>query len=213
MRPLRDLWEGGLALHGTAWIFVLQAIPAWADALQYDRRRIAAGEVWRLVTGHLAHWSWGHALWDGVAFALLVALALRLDRRRLPVVLLASAVAISLAVWFAEPGLRLYRGLSGIDAALFAFVAAALVRRGGRARLVGGIALLLLGAKIAWEMTTGGTLFVAAVDAGFVTVALAHWVGAAVGLAVGFSRSQTERALGRPRRLSWVSRQLRGSAS
>lgn len=36
------------------------------DLLQYERRAIGEGELWRLLTGHLAHWNFEHffgALW------------------------------------------------------------------------------------------------------------------------------------------------------
>jgi len=45
--------------------------PGLAAHLQYDRAAIAAGEVWRLASGHWTHYSLDHVVWDALAFATL----------------------------------------------------------------------------------------------------------------------------------------------
>ncbi|MEM7481671.1 MAG: rhombosortase [Acidobacteriota bacterium] len=172
-----------LTLAGTA--VAVHAVPAWHSLMQFDRERIAGGEFWRLVTGHFAHWSWDHLLWDVVAFGLLSLLAVRLAPRRAFRMLAVAAPVIGGAIWWLAPEIRLYRGLSGLDAALFTLVAAGLLRRGRLSAVVGGFALALFLAKVGWEVSTGGALFVQAEGGGFVTVTLAHLVGAGVGFVFG----------------------------
>jgi rhomboid family GlyGly-CTERM serine protease len=167
-------------------LLFLLALPAFlpgaARWLELDRSAVARGEVWRLVTGHWTHWTLDHLLWDVLTFLLLAILCETwISRRALLATVAGSALLISAGVWVALPGLSCYRGLSGIDSALFVLLAVALLRResGARAGLA-GVAVLLFLAKAAWEVSTGSTLF--ADSAGFVPVPLAHLLGGAWGL-------------------------------
>ena len=77
--------------------FAFPSIDGW---MQYDRSAIAAGEAWRLLTGHWTHWSLEHLFWSGGAFLLLAGLFRGSARRLLGCVAL-SALAVSAAVWVA----------------------------------------------------------------------------------------------------------------
>jgi len=161
--------------------------PGLAPTFEFSREAILGGELWRLVTGHFTHWSTDHLTWDLGAFALLGAMAERSGHRRLCALLLATSLAISLALLALQPALSLYRGLSGLDSAMFVAVCAALLQTSLRDRDRTGAtiaALFVLGfaAKLGREALTGEALFVA--GTGTVALApLAHGVGAAVGLA------------------------------
>ncbi len=168
------------------------ALAIWAiagadAALQYDRAAIAAGELWRLVTGHWAHWGTDHFTWDLIVFAVFGALLERRSRRGFAAVVGGAVVAISGALWFAAPQFQFYRGLSGIDSALFAAFFALLLRDAWREgsfleSIVPILALFGFVGKSAYELATGGTLFVASSSA-FTVVPLAHLVGALTGVA------------------------------
>lgn len=163
------------------------AIPGADAALQYYRGAIAAGELWRLVTGHWAHWGADHLTWDLIVFAVFGALLERSSRRGFVAVVSGSALAISGALWFAAPPFEFYRGLSGIDSALFAAFFARLLRDAWRDRsllesIVPVLALVGFVGKSAYELATGATLFVAA-SSTFTAVPLAHLVGAVAGVA------------------------------
>ncbi len=163
----------------------------WSQLLTFDRVAIATGELWRFVTGHLVHWNHDHLLWDVVVFGVLGVLVERFDRRALVATLVLSAVAISAAVWTCDPLTVQYRGLSGVDSALFGFAVPMLFcesRRNRQAGVSWVIAALAAGfvAKIAFEIATGQTLFVDSAAAGFVPLPLVHAVGALVGLGVWF---------------------------
>ncbi len=162
------------------------AIPGAATALQFDRGAIAAGGLWRFVTGHWAHWGGDHLAWDLLVFAVFGALLERRSRRGFAAVVAGAAVAISAAVWLAATELQFYRGLSGIDSALFAAFFAQLLRAAWRERsllqaVVPVLALVAFVGKSAYELATGATLFVAESSV-FTAVPLAHLVGAAVGV-------------------------------
>lgn len=183
------------------------AAVAPAELLQYRRDAVLAGELWRVLTCHWVHWSFEHLRWDAVAGAALV-LACGADFRRAGAALLASSVAIPLALVVLQPGLDTYRGLSGLDSALFVVAAGALLagersarvatrwgrpallaRRASRAiarldaavRVAGAVALAGFAAKVVWELATGTTFFVDAAASGFQPVPLAHLVGGLCG--------------------------------
>ena len=167
--------------------------PGMASLLQYDRAAIAAGEVWRLVSGHWTHYSLDHFVWDSLAFVALGIACERKSRPRFLVCLVASALMISLAVWLLLPEMQVYRGLSGIDSALFTFLAAVMWNDGRRREQPGPqaiatacvIAFLL---KVAVELMTGNPVFVRGMGLDAVGVPLAHIVGAGCGFLAGMDR-------------------------
>ena len=177
----------------TALAVAFWAIPGAATTLQYDRTALAAGELWRAVTGHWTHWSTDHLTWDLLVFAVFGALLEHRSRRAFAAIVACSAVAISAAVWLGAPHLQFYRGLSGLDSAVFAAFFAQLLRDARRERsllqaVVPALALLGFVGKSAYELATGATLFVA-VSPVFAAVPLAHLVGAAVGICLAAPQS------------------------
>ena len=188
-----------------AFIFLL---PSLAAPLQYDRASIAAGEIWRLLSGHWVHYSFDHFFWDVLAFGFLGLACERRSRSRFLVCVTASAFAISLSVWFCLPGMRAYGGLSGVDSALFALLVVELWSEGVHARRPEQVAMAtacLAGflLKISFELATGKNLFVQSLESGTVGVPLAHVAGAAVGFLVGLGhfpshQNPTERVAARP---------------
>jgi rhomboid family GlyGly-CTERM serine protease len=160
---------------------------AVGERLQYDRQAIAGGQLWRLVTCHLVHFGLEHLAWDAAVFVLLAVLCWRLGKRRSLVSLATATLAIPAALWILQPGLSTYRGLSGLDSALFVTAALGMGQRlCGEGRDRWGAAayasVVALGAKIAYEVATGTTLFVDAAGLGFVPVPLAHATGALAGV-------------------------------
>lgn len=84
-------------------------------ALRYDREGVGAGELWRLLSGHLVHLDGIHLLLNIAGLFLLAKL---LERFLPPVDLLScmlvSALVIDAGLYFANPELAWYVGLSGI---------------------------------------------------------------------------------------------------
>lgn len=164
-------------------------LPGAPEALQLDRAALDRGELHRLLTCHLTHWTADHLFWDAVVLAALGAWAERLDRARALVCAALAAIAIAIAVW-AFTGVATYRGLSGVDSAIFALVATLVARRalasGDRGALAAAAAAggSFLG-KTLYELTTGATMFVDSAAADMVPLPLVHIVGASVGLIVG----------------------------
>ena len=121
-------------------------------------------------------------------FLVLGAVCERRWPRRFVCCLLASPVAISLTLWWAHADVSTYRGLSGVDTALFTLAAVGLLAEAAARRNRAGtftiVALFAaLAAKIVYEAATGTTLFVHSAGA-FVPLPLAHLVGSIVGTAI-----------------------------
>ncbi len=181
-------WASLLLALSAVLLYLTPDLTAWAT---FDRTAIAAGQLWRLVTGHWTHWSGEHLAWDLLVFAGVGgALELRGRRRVFLTCTVLSALLISGGVWLLRPGMDEYRGLSGIDCALVTLVAVDFLRQAIRERqraLSLAVAALLAGylGKVAFELATGQTLFVDSGPGLFVPVPLAHVLGGAVGIALG----------------------------
>ncbi len=178
----------GVSLLSALAAIVICFLEPLARNLQSDPAAIASGELWRIVTCHLTHWSLDHLFWDVLVFVVAGAICEQENRSRFLACLGISAVAIPLAVWIVQPDLVFYRGLSGIDSALFILMAVTALEDAIRKRDLGwaiAVGLLSIGfiGKTIYEFTTGDTLFVDSQTAGMTPVVLAHVVGAVIGVA------------------------------
>lgn len=176
--------RASLALGVLALGIYLIAGPA-PVALVFDRDAIARGEVWRLLTAHLAHTDGSHLTANLLGLAVL---GMLFERQAGAWVLLfiSSAAAISGWLWFFRPEVWRYGGLS---ATLYAFLAAGLVRQWrepGRRLLVATVAVLLVG-KLLLESLQPGS---GSAHMSWPVLHGAHWVGAFSGLFVVLRRRQ-----------------------
>jgi rhomboid family GlyGly-CTERM serine protease len=176
------------ALVGAA-LLLLQAIAPAAALLEY-RRLLLPAEPWRVLTGHLVHVSWQHAIANAAAWIVLAYLFEPVvDAKRQLVCLMAGAAAISIALALAWPSIAWYRGASGMLHALFFAGATASLSASWRTRqrwpLLWAALLLAGGAvKVVLEYPHGGGLPYAQ-WLGSPVVPQAHLIGAIVGCAVG----------------------------
>jgi rhomboid family GlyGly-CTERM serine protease len=188
---LGGLAGGGLTLALAACAAIAWLVPGADGGLAYDRDALAAGELWRILTGHWVHWSRGQFLWNVGTFLVLGLVCEARGRLRFATCVLGAALAVPAAVFVLVPEMNHYGGLSGIESALFALAAVDLIRerwsRMDRTAAVLGIALGLgFVCKIAWEMATGGAVFAGDLGPGVAPVPVAHMAGAAVGIVAAF---------------------------
>ncbi len=148
----------------------------WTLALRYERLAIAHGEWWRLISGHWVHLGTLHLLADAAGLALLWALYAReLSPGGWLLVLACATAAIDAGLWWGEPAVQWYVGISGL---LHGAWAAGAARTALRGQGQGWIMLALLAAKLAFEQYEGGSVLMA----GFPVVTMAHVYGATGGL-------------------------------
>ena len=164
-----------------------------AAVLEFDRHAILAGQVWRLWTGHLVHYSVQHALID-LATALVAALiaAQSFGARRVLCALAPGAPFISIGLLLIAPDCAYYRGASGLAVLLAVMAGAGLWRqaRGNQLAMVHAALALLavaLAVKIAAEahgFSLGGADLPPDVMVGW----QAHLLGTMAGVAVALPR-------------------------
>ena len=169
----------GLTLLGClALLWALHAGgPAWMLALRYEREAIAHGQWWRLVTAHWVHLDARHLLLDSAGLVLLWCLYVReLRPAQWLLVLAAATLGVDAGLWWADPGLSWYLGISGLLHGAWAAGALAQWLRGDRR---GAIMLAVLAVKLLLEHRGGASLL----SSGMPVVPLAHLFGALGGLA------------------------------
>jgi rhomboid family GlyGly-CTERM serine protease len=123
------------------------------EALRYDRVWIGQGEVWRLLSGHLAHLGWSHLALNSVGLLLvwfLIGGAYTL--RSWALIVGVTLATMDAGFWFLNPELYWYVGMSGL---LHGLLAAGIVARLKDIDTETAILLLLLIAKISWEQWSG----------------------------------------------------------
>ena len=167
-----------------------------ADMTQLSRSGLALGEYYRVFTCHLAHFTTNHCCWDVAMFAVLGAVCEILNRRRFLVTIGLAAALIALGVLLLMPGLQTYRGLSGLDSALFGMLIGYFASKKGETangvQLAAWALAILFVAKVAIEIVTGTTIFVEH-NASFTPAPLAHLIGVIIGFGVNFfPRMRTE---------------------
>jgi rhomboid family GlyGly-CTERM serine protease len=151
----------------------------WRELGRYQRDAIENGEYWRLVSGHLVHLGLGH-LWPNLAALVIIGALFDdvFDNAAWWRTSLASVAAIDLGLYWFEPNVLWYVGLSGV---LHGFVAAGALALLLRRQPLGALLAIGLGAKLAFEQIAGPVPFTAASVGGPVVVA-AHLYGAAGGV-------------------------------
>ncbi|HWN05795.1 MAG TPA: rhombosortase [Steroidobacteraceae bacterium] len=175
--------NAGLSLVVTAVLAAELFLPA--GMFEY-RRALAAREPWRLLTGHVVHLGFLHALLNCVALVLIGRLfADRLTGRAFFGILGIAPILISILFLVALPELHWYRGLSGVLHALFfAGCVVWIAATTGRARWLPVAALIGGTVKVLLEQPWDGSFPVHEVLRAAV-VPQAHLIGAIVGAAAG----------------------------
>lgn len=170
----------------TIIISLSSQVTSW---LQFDRTAILHGEIWRIITGHLTHWSTSQLFWDLLVFIVVAGIIERFSRRQLLVCFAAVSFFTSLLVFIVLPEMKFYRGLSGIDSGMFMMLLVMLYRMKAEGQnLLQKVPYLLLGflfiSKSALELSTAQAIFVESSDL-FVPVPLVHLGGIFIGWIIG----------------------------
>jgi rhomboid family GlyGly-CTERM serine protease len=178
-----EAWRGwALPASLALTAFVLQA-GGLDVALRYERTAIAAGEFWRLVTGHFVHLGWRHLALNLIGLLLVwLLVGSAFTFRQWLTVIGVSVVLVDAAFWWLSPELDWYVGLSGLlHAMLVAAALALLLRRDAAVRYEALVLLVLTAIKLGWEQFAGPMPGSEAAAGGNVVVD-AHVYGAAAGL-------------------------------
>ena len=101
------------------------AVPAWRDDLVYHRLAIEAGEFWRLWTGNIVHFGWLHFVADTGLWLIIGWFVERPHPALTRASIALIPLAVTGAVYFFDPGMIRYGGLSGMNVGFLVFLALA----------------------------------------------------------------------------------------
>ncbi|HEV2703052.1 MAG TPA: rhombosortase [Steroidobacteraceae bacterium] len=167
--------RAGLLLLGLVTGLLIIQAGASQGALRYDRAALAGGQWWRLITGHVIHLGFEHALLDAAGLVLIWALFARDYSLRAWVLIIGlSVIGIDAGLWLLSSTTEWYVGSSGVlHGALAAGTCAHLRRR----EPDGWVLALFLVAKLVYEQSQGAL----PLTAGGAVIVDAHLYGAASG--------------------------------
>jgi rhomboid family GlyGly-CTERM serine protease len=157
--------------------------PATSAPLIYERSLILHGEIWRVWTGHLVHFSKSHLFWDLAVYVVAGCWLERLRPRAARWFYVVCPPLIAAALLVCDPSLERYAGLSGVATGLLVFLACLqLGESRTEPRWFWLAVLALVALKIGLEAVTHTHLLVGNL-AGVRVVPLAHVSGAVCGFA------------------------------
>lgn len=107
-----------ITLSICALSLVFQFFPNLIAFFEWESSNIRQGEIWRIFSGHLTHWTPNHLVWDLIVFAFLGSIIERSSRSIILALFLATSILSHFALTYASD-FQIYRGLSAIDTALF----------------------------------------------------------------------------------------------
>lgn len=186
-------WSLGLA----AVALLIHRFDGAGSLLVYDREAIAAGELWRLLTGHLVHFSAAHLVNNLVVLVPALWLVETRYTKDAGLLLLVAASAVGIAVFAGAPELQTFGGASGISLAVLTYACLRGIHENRRWRLVCWVLLAIVCAKLAAEIFWRWGLLDWEANGDFVPVPLSHLVGTATGVALYLWRAAGERKHGR----------------
>jgi len=174
--PAVTLFLAGVSLLAYCW-------PHLSDLLVYDRQAILQGEVWRLFTAPVVHFSLSHLWWDlsvfcAAGWAIEVA-----GFRGYRLVCSLSAFIPGTVFLLVSPNLARYGGLSGLATGAVVYLSLWESRRPGRSRILWLAILALTGVKIIVESVTGAPIFLSTDNIPLRVLPAAHAIGCAAALA------------------------------
>ncbi|NKB80993.1 MAG: rhombosortase [Nitrospirales bacterium] len=157
-------------------------IPETIPWLIYDRSAILSGEVWRIFTGHMVHFSGSHLLYDLLVLGITGSIIERRNHLSYGWFCVLSAMCISLTLLVFEPNMHFYGGFSGIAFGGFIYLALDGFRESGPWQQVCLIAFLLGMSKLFLELIGQWPESIIGASGSFVSVPLSHLVGSLIAL-------------------------------
>jgi len=156
---------------------IAYCFPRFSDLLVYDRQAILSGELWRLLTAPLVHFSASHIFWDIVVFGVAGLAINAAGFRCFWLVCSFAAVIPSLLFLLAFPELERYGGLSGLATGAAAYFCLCSAHKSRKNRMIWLGILALMGTKIFVEATMGAPIFVQAESIPFRVLPSVHILG------------------------------------
>lgn len=150
------------------------------ELFRYEQDTIQTGEWWRLISGNLAHLGWSHTFLNLMGLALIWSLFWKTyTLKDYSLITLFSGLGVTFGLFFLNPEINWYVGLSGLLHGLFIAGIIGSIRQGEKREFLLLIAII---AKLTWEQISGPLPGTAEMANGPVVVD-SHLYGAIAGLA------------------------------
>ena len=156
---------------------IAYSCPQFSELLVYDRQAILSGELWRLITAPLVHFSVSHIFWDVSVFGIAGFAINASGFRNFWLVCSFAAVVPSLLFLMILPELARYGGLSGLATGAVAYFCLCSSFKTKKNRMLWKFMFLCMGIKIIVEANVGGPLFVQIGNAPFRVLTSVHIFG------------------------------------
>lgn len=156
---------------------LLYCFPRLSDLFVYQRQAVLEGEIWRLITAPLVHFSAGHFLWDTTIF-LMAGLSVSISGfSGLWVVCCLSALIPGLLFITAFPDMALYGGLSGLATGAVCYYCLCNILEGKGNKQAWILILIAVIIKIFMETALNESIFAKADNTAFRVLPSAHITG------------------------------------
>lgn len=145
------------------WMFLLVAVGAallqfsrpLQDFFVYSRVAIQEGHYFVLWTGHVVHFGWKHVIVDAGLFVI-IGYFIRLSYLEQLVTFALMPAFIGLGMYFSEPSLGFYGGLSGVNVGFLVYLCLRSWIADGQRNWFWPTILLLHAVELGFEYMTGG---------------------------------------------------------
>lgn len=162
------------------------ALPEVSSTFIYDRTAILKGEVWRLLTSHLVHFSNLHLFYNLLAFAIAGLIIEHQGYRYFALLCLLMAFFISVFLMIMKPDMHYYGGLSGLAYGSIYYIALFGLNKSPPWRLMCVVTIFILPLKIILEIYLGESILPG--QQNFTVMPLSHIIGCLVALLLFFAR-------------------------
>ena len=170
----------------------LYFIPTANEILEYNRNLILINhQYYRIITGHFVHFSVEHLFWDVSMYIVLGTICCHKNWKLFVQASIISTVTISVELLLIETQFTHYRGLSGIDTALYSIIILDSIYKNFQDKYylqsfssftLGG----LLISKITYEFISNKAIF--ANSTSFVPLPSAHFIGLLIGIILCYKK-------------------------
>ncbi|CCQ89942.1 putative Rhomboid-like protease [Nitrospina gracilis 3/211] len=178
------VWTCGITVASLAVYFT----PSLEKLFIYDRNAVFSGELWRIVSCYLVHYSPSHLFYNSIVFLIVGALIEQRSHSFLGPLCLVMALSISGVLLIFKPEIIYYAGLSGVacGAVVYYILLEASKQNNKRGLIYPGLLLLLVAGKLISEIFFGQTLF-ATTNVEIKPVFLTHFTGVLTAILFFFS--------------------------
>jgi rhomboid family GlyGly-CTERM serine protease len=156
---------------------ILYSFPKLSNLFVYDRREILNGELWRILTAPLVHFSASHIFWDILIFGIA---GFAIQMSGFPcfwIVCGFTAFIPGIIFLVAFPDLEYYGGLSGLATGAAAYFCLCRLFGKRKERFIWLFILVFMGIKILVEATMDVSIFAQADSIPFRVLPSVHIVG------------------------------------